>query len=118
MGMGTGMLMEQFLDELAERVAGIVSERVVQQIQGTDAEAVRELPFCYTEKEAAEILKCNPQTLANRRKDNLIEYAKVPGDRILYMPHHILNYLLKHEVRAGGNQPLKAADVLRFPKAA
>lgn len=110
--------MEQLLDELIERVAATVSERVRDAVKATEAEGVRELPLCYTEEEAAEILKCGAQTLARRRKKKEIDHTVGPSGRVVYMPHHILNYLLENEIRAGGNRPFKAADVLRFPKAA
>lgn len=90
-------LIKQFARNLADEITKQVLENVRRELSSINKENHR---FCYSEEEAAEKLGVNKSTLYKKRKSCEIDYTCSPSGKPVYLPRHIEDYLLKHEVRA------------------
>lgn len=56
------------------------------------------LPLIYSEKEAAQALGLTAHTLRRIRRQGLIRFARVSPRRIIFLQHHLDDYLRSNEV--------------------
>lgn len=105
------------LDLLANDLSQKITAQVIGNVEAKLSEIMSsETVFCFTEEEAAAKLKISKPTLERERKDGSIDFSTYRG-KIIYMPHHIYGYLLRHE-RKRGKQEVTLGDVLQFPSKA
>ncbi|MEQ1762550.1 MAG: hypothetical protein ABL984_05310, partial [Pyrinomonadaceae bacterium] len=86
--------------------------------------------ICWSEEEAAEVLKISTETLAKIRKRNEIGHTyaipptsfakgKPANGRPVYLRHHLLNYLLRFETHPTAKERIRFENVYpMFEKAA
>lgn len=103
-------LFEQFTGQLADAVASAVLSKVRAEI-GTAVAA--DFEFGWLERDLAEKLGCDVQTLARARKAGEIDHSLNPAGRVFYMPHHVYDYLMRRETRNGKSE-VTLADVIHF----
>lgn len=112
---------EQMKQDFVDAVVPLVIESIRREMTEIGKDNFN---FFFTEEEAAEKLKLSPQTLKRERDAGAIDYVTYRG-KIAYMPHHLLGYAQRNEVR-NGKQEITLKDILgknsenvvRFPKAA
>jgi hypothetical protein len=104
-------LVKQVADEIAQDIASIVLHKVRMDIAMTVKAGYE---FGWTEAELAEKLRCGETTLAEKRRSREIDSTRNPAGRPFYMPHHVLSYLLRGEIK-NGRQTVSMRDVLPFP---
>jgi hypothetical protein len=102
-------------EELSKKVLDQILSQVSQKISGILPEITK---VSYNEKEAATVLNISPVTLAEKRKNGEIDFCQIisprrgdsHGGKFVYMRHHLLDYMLRNEVR-NGKQLVSFADV-------
>jgi len=116
-------ILEQLKREIGESVTELILNALKQETPKMVKSAMN---FVWTEEEAAEKLKVSGQTLAGYRKDGLISHTwiippskwvdgKAMNGRPGYMDHHIWDFLLRHETKAG-KQKLTFNQHIKFQK--
>lgn len=98
--------MDLLAQELADKIADEVMRRVAAKITNLLPDLTK---VSYTEAEAAAVLNIAPASLAEKRKAGEIDFTQViaprrgdqHGGRIVYMRHHLLDFMLRNEVRHG-----------------
>lgn len=108
--------MEELFEQIAEQLAQKVFEKVSARIDvelGDRLKGATEI--CWLEEEAAKLLHCSDQTLADKRKAGLIDSTLNPAGRPAYMLHHLYGYLMRQETK-NGRQDVTLADVLPFKR--
>lgn len=106
--------MEEILEKMSEQLAARVFEKVAVRIDAAfDARLRGMAEILWLEEEAAVLMKCSAQKLADLRKEGLIDHTTNPAGRPAYMLHHLLGYLMGLEVK-NGKQAVGLADVLQF----
>lgn len=116
---------DKAFSQVADRLAEQVTAKVLAAVEAEFTRiVVQEGEICFNEAEAAAKLKISEETLARLRKAKAIgcSYAIAPtrfdrskrpaNGRPVYMRHHLLDYLLRHELRALGE------NVYRFKEKA
>lgn len=78
------------LDELAKRI-------VLMLVEHLDAVNAAE-GICFTEEEAAAILRIQPRQLAGERREGKISYSKIRKDRIRYSRTDLVEYMAGRRV--------------------
>ena len=95
---------QDLVDTLAVQLAETITVRVLAQVKAEVAEGMRsDTVVCFTEAEAAELLKCSPRTMAEKRKAGEIDSSLNPSGRPVYTTRQLTDYLLRHESRSSGN---------------
>lgn len=101
-------LFNQLKNDLANGVVEVVMAGVAIEL---NAFRKREMPFCYSETEAAEKLQVSKSTMERIRKNGGIDFSRSPSGKPVYMAHHIYGYLQRNEQR-NGKQEVTLKDVL------
>jgi hypothetical protein len=83
-------------NKLAERVETLFAARVFPKLELFFKQNVR---LCFTEEEAAELLKMEKSTLADKRRKSEINYY-LNGKCATYGIHHLQDYLARREIRS------------------
>lgn len=105
---------DQLANELAKQLSEQITAEVLKNVRlELSSAAKNNFEFCFSEKEAAGRLKISEVTLRRKRDAKVIDFSRV-GGRVVYMPHHLLDYLIRNEVR-NGKQAVGLNDVLNFP---
>lgn len=101
------------MENLAEELAKKITDIVLAKVRGEQSSFIKDkAKFCWSEKDAAQVLECSPQTLARRRKAGEIDSSANPAGKPVYMAHHLLDYLVRNEKR-NGSQKVGLKDVLQ-----
>lgn len=104
---------ESLIDTLANEIGTRAGRIATETINEALAEKQGSFMLGWLEEDLAVLLGCSTQTLYLKRKNKEIGYTTTPGGKIFYMVHHVVDHLLKHEVRAA-NATVDLADVLQF----
>lgn len=98
-------------DAFAHRLADQVTATVLNALEPVIEKTVKTVDLCWSEEEAAGLLKLSTETLARKAKAHEIgfSYSIEPtifdadghpkNGRRVYLKHHLLNYLLRREVK-------------------
>jgi len=98
------------MDLLAEELSKQITEKVLREVSQKIGQLLPDIAkVSYTEREAAEVLNISRQTLAEMRKRGAIDFCQiiaprrgdVSGGKFVYMRHHLLDFMLRNEVRSG-----------------